>query len=82
MDLDFFTLRWPLVLTLHCTEKKSTRREQRDGENKTEVSLLTGQAVFFGIEKFGEARVFLEEGKILVVSGVVAIFRAELDGHL
>ena len=37
-------------------------------------------AVFLGIEKFGEARIFLEEGKILVIAGVIAILRVQLDG--
>ncbi|MCU1241673.1 MAG: hypothetical protein JWO71_2399 [Candidatus Acidoferrum typicum] len=40
-----------------------------------------GGTVFFGIEQFREARVFLKKGEILVVAGVIAIFRPELDGN-
>lgn len=43
---------------------------------------LVGRTVFFGIEHFGEARVFLEEGEIFVVASVISIFGAELDSDL
>jgi hypothetical protein len=42
---------------------------------------LAGGAVFLWIEKLGEAWIFLEEGKILVVARVIAIFRAQLNGN-
>ncbi len=40
-----------------------------------------GGAVFFGIEQFGETRVFLKKGEIFVISCVIAIFRPKLDGN-
>jgi len=44
--------------------------------------LLAGEAVFFRIKQLGETRVFLEERKIFVVAGVVAVFRAQVNCHL
>jgi len=41
-----------------------------------------GEAVFLWIEEFGEAWVFLEKGKILVVAGMEAVLGAQLDGDL
>src|SRR6266849_923461 len=43
---------------------------------------LADGAIFLRIEQLGEARVFLEERKILVVARVIAVFRAQLDGDL
>jgi len=37
-------------------------------------------SLFFRVEKFGEARIFLEEGKVLVVARMVAIGAVEADG--
>ena len=40
-----------------------------------------GGTVFFGIEQFRKARVFLKEGEIFIVSRVIAIFWPELYGN-
>src|SRR5690349_20984086 len=40
-----------------------------------------GSAVFFGIQQFGETRVFLQEREIFIVTRVIAIFRPEFDGN-
>jgi hypothetical protein len=45
-------------------------------------ALLARVAFFFGVEEFGEARIFLKEGEIFVIAGVVAIFAAQVDGDL
>jgi hypothetical protein len=42
---------------------------------------LAGVAFFFGVEEFGEARVFLEEGEVFVVAGVEAVFGFQFDGY-
>ena len=41
---------------------------------------LGARTVALRVEQFGEARIFLQECEIFVVAGVVAIFRAKLDG--
>src|SRR3979490_2014199 len=72
-------------MTLHCTEKNSTRRghtHKRKGEARRKSVLLADHAVFLRIEKFSEARVFLEESKILVVARMVAILCSQLNGDL
>jgi len=51
-----------------------TRRGKKPAKLKP-VS-LAGEAVFLWIKQFGEARVFLEERKILVIARVIAVFRA------
>ena len=43
---------------------------------------LAGEAVFLRIEQLGEARVFLEESKILIIARVIAVLRAQLNGDL
>src|SRR5438045_2108388 len=40
------------------------------------------RAVFLGIEQFSEARVFLKESEILIVSSVIAIFGAKFNRDL
>ena len=52
--------------------------ERTDGS----LFLLAGHAVFLRIEKFGEARVLLEESKILVIARMVAILCSQLNGDL
>jgi hypothetical protein len=42
----------------------------------------TGRPVFFGVKQLGEARVFLKKCKVFVIARVIAIFGAQLDGHL
>ena len=49
---------------------------------KPALAKSIGEAVFLWIEKFGEAGVFLEKGKILVVAGMEAVLGAQLDGDL
>jgi hypothetical protein len=61
------------------TEKKIQHGSEDPPLQKPEKD-LAGEAVFFRVEKFGEARIFLEEGKIFVVAGVVAILGVQLDG--
>jgi hypothetical protein len=41
-----------------------------------------GGAVFLWVQHLGKAGVFLKEGEVFVVAGVIAILRPELDGHL
>ena len=62
------------------TERRIIHRVRGEHRVHREEEALTGGAVFFRVEKFGEARIFLEEGKILVVAGVVAILGAQLNG--
>ena len=38
-------------------------------------STIRWLAVLFRIEQFGEARIFLKESEVFVVTGVIAIFR-------
>src|SRR5579864_9484795 len=64
-----------------------TRNEQKGGSpflasHESLVTALAGEAVFLGVEQFGEARIFLEEGEVFVVARVVAIFWAQLNGDL
>src|ERR1700722_14558681 len=40
-----------------------------------------GGAVFLRIQQFSEARIFLEEGEVFIVTRVIAIFRFELNGY-
>src|SRR5579863_2346840 len=49
--------------------------------HKGERGLGAG-AISLRIQQFGEAGVFLQEREILVVSGVIAILRPQLDGEL
>src|SRR6266850_2421730 len=58
------------------------RRKNRTGKACPYKRPLTGGAVFLRIEQLGEARIFLEEGKILVVARVIAVFRTQLNGDL
>ena len=44
--------------------------------------MSAGGAVFFWVEEFGEARVFLQKSEILVVAGVIAIFASKVDSDL
>src|SRR6267143_898620 len=64
------------------TESAGDRGEQekRRGQAKTILQKLSGGAVFLWIKKFGKARIFLKEGKILIVARVVAILRPQLYG--
>ena len=41
---------------------------------------LADETFFFRSEQFGEARIFLQESKILVVARMEAVFRAQLNG--
>jgi len=52
--------------------------ETRRGKNPAKLKpvSLAGEAVLLWIKQFGEARVFLEERKILVIARVIAVFRA------
>src|SRR5438034_7437934 len=54
-----------------------TRRGKKPAKLKP-VS-LAGEAVLLWIKQFGEARVFLEERKILVIARVIAVFRARSE---
>ena len=40
------------------------------------------EAVFFRVQQFGKAGVFLEEGEVFIIARVVTVFGAELDGDL
>jgi len=40
------------------------------------------EAVFFRVQQFGKAGVFLEEGEVFIIARVVTVFGAELDGNL
>ena len=86
LDGDFFTVGFCEAYPRHCTERRinTEYRERRtqSHRDRPEVGPTAGGAVFLRIEKFGEARIFLEEGEILVVAGVIAIFRAQLNGDL
>src|SRR5215469_9474175 len=60
----------------------SARLRQGVGWTQRNARQLARVSFFFRIQQFGEARVFLKEGKILVVTGVVAVCRAEFNGDL
>jgi hypothetical protein len=45
-------------------------------------AISVGGAFLFRIEHFGEARIFLKEGEVLIVASVVAIFGTEIDRDL
>ena len=73
------------TLAENSLEKAGRRREAQDCCGRTHVGIIAPAmklvaAVFFRIEEFGEARIFLEEGKIFVVARVVAIGAAKFDG--
>jgi hypothetical protein len=40
-----------------------------------------GRTVAFRIEQFGETRVFLQKGEVLIVASVITIFGTQLDGY-
>jgi hypothetical protein len=46
------------------------------------MQISVGRAFFFRVEHFGEARIFLKEGEVFVVAGVVAVFGTEIDRDL
>ena len=79
---------WPVIFSRwiffeaypgHSTERRIIHRVRGERRVHREEK-LAGGAVFLRIEEFGEARIFLEEGKILVVAGVIAILSAQLNG--
>src|SRR5215472_10501144 len=39
-------------------------------------------AFLLWIEKLRKARVFLEEGEVLIIAGVIAVLRTQFDRHL
>ena len=61
--------------------RAGTQKTRKTRHYKKPQRPLAGGAVFLRIEQFGEARVFLEESKIFVVTRVIAIFRAQLNGN-
>jgi hypothetical protein len=52
-----------------------SQTEKNAGWKPALLTVVVLVAVFFGVEEFGEAGVFLEEGEVLVIAGLEAILR-------
>src|SRR5260370_42485225 len=55
------------------------KRRKRRERNISHHDAISVASVFFRIEEFSEAGIFLQEGEILVVAGVIALGAAQID---